>query len=330
MSHAPFVMRAHTISLALPCLALCLAPSIARAQPSPDVSAQRQAARALADRGLALFEEGRYADALDALREADEAYHDPTVELMMARACERLGRLEDALEIYQRLVSEELKNYAPDAFFEAQAAARPELQALLDRMPTLEITVEGAEREVAIQVDGKTIAVEKAAAGLPLAPGEHVLSIADGPRSVRRSIQMIQGRTERAVILLAEGGVTVIRTPARAPREPEAHIPWVPTGLAFGIAAVGLGVGAATGVAALGRADDVKAGCEAMRCWPEVRGKADNAHRLATISTIGFAAGVIGLGAGITLAILRPARRSPGADLSFRLQPGSAAVRGAF
>ncbi|HSN98183.1 MAG TPA: tetratricopeptide repeat protein [Candidatus Nanopelagicales bacterium] len=116
---------------------LAFSPTLTRAQGAPPQASggSRDQARALADRGFALHEQGKYAEALAAFEEAERQFHAPTVLLMIARSQVKLGRLADARATYERIVDEQLANYAPPPFFEAQAAARKELEELAAQMP---------------------------------------------------------------------------------------------------------------------------------------------------------------------------------------------------
>jgi hypothetical protein len=89
-------------------------------------------------------------------------------------------------------------------------------------------------------------------------------------------------------------------------------------GTAFGLGALGLGVGAVTGVLALDRNRELNAHCVAgVGCPISQQSNKDAVNTLATVSTTGFVLGGIGAATGtILLFALRPsARRSPGASL---------------
>jgi hypothetical protein len=64
-------------------------------------------------------------------------------------------------------------------------------------------------------------------------------------------------------------------------------------------------VGAVTGLLALSKANDVKSRCDAGHCPAEDESKANSAKTLATVSTIGFVVGGVGVGAGAFLLIRR-------------------------
>jgi len=112
-------------ALALMSCLLC-AGTVAQAQDETD----REQARSLGDRALALYEQKSYAEAYERFEMADRLLHAPTLVLFMARCKRELGELDVARELLQRVVDEPLGEDAPPQFFKAQAMARSELEAL--------------------------------------------------------------------------------------------------------------------------------------------------------------------------------------------------------
>ncbi|WP_437502405.1 tetratricopeptide repeat protein [Sorangium sp. So ce1099] len=80
----------------------------------------------------------------------------------------------------------------------------------------------------------------------------------------------------------------------------------LPAGLAFGLGAVGLGVGAATGIVSLSKVSDIKSQCDGRRCPAELQGDADTATTLGHVSTVGFIVGAASAAAGVVLLVVRP------------------------
>ncbi|WP_437659104.1 tetratricopeptide repeat protein [Sorangium sp. So ce1182] len=89
----------------------------------------------------------------------------------------------------------------------------------------------------------------------------------------------------------------------------------LPAGLAFGLGAVGLGVGAATGIASLSKVSDIKSQCDGRRCPAELQGDADAATTLGHVSTVGFIVGAASAAAGVVLLVVRSSGDgAPGGD----------------
>ncbi|WP_438023936.1 tetratricopeptide repeat protein [Sorangium sp. So ce233] len=105
-------------------------------------------------------------------------------------------------------------------------------------------------------------------------------------------------------------GVRDALKPAAPPPPPAPRVEGggslLPAGIAFGLGAVGLGVGAATGIVSLSQVSDIKAQCEGQRCPAELKGDADSATTLGHVSTVGFIVGAASAAAGVVLLVVRP------------------------
>jgi hypothetical protein len=308
----------------------------AGAQQSPEEIQQAKAsAREFADRGSELFEAGRYAEALEAFREAERHYHAPTILLMVARCYDRLGRLLEAHAIYQRVVSEALPASAPEAFLKAQEMGKAELAALHRRIPTLQVLVIGVPvAGVTLSIDGRSIPAN--AEPIPKDPGRAVIVMArvPGRPPMERVVTLEEGRTERLTLDLSPSPAGARPLPA-APSDAPPRGSVLPAAIAFGAAGLGLGVGAVTGGMAAAQVDDIKSRCtSAGHCPRADQPKADRAQTLISVSTVGFVAGGLAAAAGVTLLVLRPGGGAPEAakDAAVRVVvgPGSAQVAGRF
>ncbi|WP_437726442.1 hypothetical protein [Sorangium sp. So ce861] len=192
------------LALALPAM-----PAAAVAQQAEPTEQAKAEARSLANKGQDLFDAGRHEEALAAFREAAALVHAAPLLRMIARSCQRLGRLREARSFYQRVVDEPLAADAPRAFQQAQADARVELAALAPRIPALEVAVRGAAPDtVVLTLDG-----ERIGQGTPVErdPGIYTL-VAVAPRRnpITRTIRLNEGSRELVTIDLPP--------PAAAPR----------------------------------------------------------------------------------------------------------------
>ncbi|WP_437488219.1 hypothetical protein WME75_08335 [Sorangium sp. So ce1014] len=190
-------------------LVLPTMPAAAIAQQVEPTDQARAEARSLADKGQALFDAGRHEEALAAFREAAALVHAVPLLRMIARSCERLGRLLEARSFYQRVVDEPLAADAPRVFRQDQADARVELAALAPRIPALEVVVRGAAPDaVVLTLDG-----ERIGQGTPVErdPGSYTL-VAVAPRRnpITKTIRLNEGTRELVTLDLPP--------PAAAPR----------------------------------------------------------------------------------------------------------------
>ncbi|WP_437547633.1 hypothetical protein WME97_46900 [Sorangium sp. So ce367] len=189
-------------------LLVTLAGAEASAQAPPPSAKARQAAVAYANQGWTAYRARRYRDALQAFRRAEATVHAPTFLIMVARSCHKLGRLTEARSVYQVIVDEQLPADASQAFRQAQAEARTELEALLSRIPTVEITVTGAGSGGAqVALGGLDVPPST-----PVArdPGSHTLAVgAPGRRGLTKEIVLKEGMRAKVEVDLAAGKVRI-------------------------------------------------------------------------------------------------------------------------
>lgn len=180
---------------------LCASPAIAQVGRTPPQS--KAAAVALAEQGWDHYEKRRYAEALQAFREAESTVHAPPFLLMVARCYVELGRLLDARNAYQRVVDEQLGKDAPPEFVEAQAAARKELAELEPRIPTVEFVTTGTVAgDLVLTFNGQSIAPSTP---VPSDPGEYSLTVhASGRHPLTKRIRLVEGARERVRVEQAE------------------------------------------------------------------------------------------------------------------------------
>ncbi len=88
---APPLLALGLLVAALPCAAL---------PPEP-----KAAARVLADQGYELYEAGKFDEAIDAFRRADQLFHAPTLVFAMAKASARAGKLLEARALFQKVMA---------------------------------------------------------------------------------------------------------------------------------------------------------------------------------------------------------------------------------
>jgi hypothetical protein len=109
----------------------------------------------------------------------------------------------------------------------------------------------------------------------------------------------------------------------------------VPALVAFGVAAVGVGVGSYLGVLALDDKRDLDRTCALGSCPESSKPLYDDAQRSALWSTVGFGAAIAAAGAGAAYLIFakpRESTRAPAtsAPLGVVVGPGSIGVEGTF
>ncbi|MRG96086.1 tetratricopeptide repeat protein [Polyangium spumosum] len=331
---------------------LCASP--VGAQPLDDQV--RIAARALADEGFALYDQGKYADALVKFERADALVNAPTVKLLAARTLEKLGRLVEAAEKYRSITILQLDDKAPDAFRDAQETAGKELAALTPRIPTIELTVTGAGAEAAtVMLDGKIFPRALIGVKTPLNPGVHRVEADTPASSAALDLKVDEKEAARAVLELkpktgAELGGGVVTppggdTPKKAPGSTQRILGYVSLGVggAFGV------LGIATGIGFLTATSDMKAFCrdqaaagdpcrDLRKDVPEYPQKyvdyRNSIDTQSTLANVGFVVGGVGIAAGVVLLLTAPKAPKPTPPAQASVEPwigiGSAGLRGTF
>jgi hypothetical protein len=316
----------------------------------PTVAAQqvddatKNAARELAQRGSQAFEAGDYASAQDLFHRAHALIGAPTLSLREARALVKLGRLVEAIEAYVRSVRTKLGPDAPKPYQDAVAAAEGELEQLRPRVPQLKVVVEGLAKgdRLTVTIDGKPLQAALIGVASPVDPGTHevVASTSSGAQA-KTSVTLAEGESKDTLLRL-EGSTSPRLEPASA-AEAKAEPVTADTGtssgtqrtlgfIALGVGVAGIGTGVGTGLLATDKHKSAENRCPDNDCEAGSAG-ADDLHafrQLRTISTIGYAVGVVGAGAGIALLLTAPSDSERAALFRPYVGFGAAGVFGEF
>ena len=337
--------RSRRLVVALLSLSLVVCPS-AFGQPVSDSA--RAAARKLGDEAGALFAAGDYAAALEKYERADALVHVPTLGVRAARCLEKLGRLVEAAERYLAVTRMEVKRDAPKVHREALSQAEAERAALLPRIPAVTIEVEGGTDGVEALLDGKSMPLALISVEQPLDPGAHKLELKRGGTTEEQTFSLSEGEKKRVSIAAPAAPSAPLSAPSSSATVTESDTGTRQGGatqrtlayVALGVGAAGVLVGSVTGVLALVKKGDLDDACPDRSCPPAKWDDADSYDSLRTYSTVGFAVGVIGAGAGALLLLSAP--KAPPAEQARRskrpvtvwvapgVYGGAGGVRGVF
>lgn len=292
------------------CRILCIVPAFlfaisssgsALSQPVTVDSTTQDVARTKGEEGLKLFANGKWQDAYDKFREAEELYHAPTLLLYMARCQQKLGRLIQARVLYKKILDEPVIEGTTTAFIEARMRAGIEVKAVEQQTPKLRVSISGVPRESArVTLDGAVIST---VGEIPVDPGPHTIEVkAENAETVIKSISLMPGMTETVELVLQSAG------PPQGSR--------LPAFAAFGVGAIGIGIGAVTGALVLSGTNDLKSRCQENLCRLEDKNQGDSLATLGTVSTTSFILGGVGVAAGVVLLVLRPGSGSKNSPAS--------------
>lgn len=150
---------------------------LAVAGPSSSKSNPRFAARALAEHGYALYEAGKYPEAIEALKRAVQVYPAPTLLFALGRANTTIGKLVEARAYFRRVADEKLAPDASRAFEQVHRDAPGEVAALDKRIPTITIRVRGAGgKPLRVRVDDIDVQDYSADRPVRVNPGQRRVS----------------------------------------------------------------------------------------------------------------------------------------------------------
>lgn len=314
--------------------ALVLAALPAAAQTEEEIAGARSAAT----QGVKAYDAGDYAQAVDLFQRAESLVHAPPHLLYMARANEKLGRLVTARELYNKIIRENLPPSAPQAFRDAQAAAEEEIRAVEPRLARLTVSIAAPPGVVpVVTMDGKEVPAALLGVPRPVDPGEHLVEAkAEGYRAAQQSTTLSEGGTG-TVELTLEVDPNAPAAPAPEPAaNTEPHQVAMPTAMpadagpreqrsglrtpayvAFGVGAVGVGAGILFTLQSASKrsdADEMYEECASRgvdgQCKKddplssEVASLDDEAGTARTLAIVGYAAGGLGIAAGVTLLLL--------------------------
>ena len=280
-------------------LACLSAPAWAAPQEAPPDDYDRVEARQLGEEGLALYDRGDYANALVKLEKASAFVEVPTLKLYQARCLEKLGRLVEAEARYLATTAMPLPPKPSVLFLRAQEDARVERAALVKRIPSLEIRLQGTDTAGAnVRIDGKLVDASMPGARHPVDPGKRRVQVRVGDRAREAMVEVREGehRTVNLDFSLPQSA---------QPKQAEEEQGLSPLGIvgvaAMGVGAAGLVVWGGTGIAAMVRAGDLQ--CEDASC-PAAKEDVDELSRLRTASTVSFWIGAPLLAVGTALLLI--------------------------
>jgi len=305
-------------------IGLALASTLTSALIAPAAFAQEQpqaenvaAARSLGTQGIKLADAGDCKGAIEKLERAEALYHAPSILGRLGECQIKVGQIVAGTENLNRVVREELAATAPKAFRDAQTRAKGVLNTALPKIARLTVKVEPTDAKPQVTVDGTPIPSALIGVERPTDPGTHEVVVA-APGYLE----------QRSTVTLAEGGASELslrleKDPAAAPSvaAPPPPPPIVTTTpappaatdssgkkpntlayVALGVGGAGLLVGGITGFLALGKKSDLK-GCVDNACPSSQRDTLDGARTMATVSTVGFSVGFVGVGVGVVLLL---------------------------
>ncbi|GAB5545396.1 MAG: hypothetical protein SangKO_051560 [Sandaracinaceae bacterium] len=250
------------------------------------------------ERGAELYREARFEEALAAFRRSHGLFPSPNSMLFVGRSLRELGRNAEAVEAFEAAVLEaRLRAVDEPRYRDTEAAAEAERDALSDQVGFVVLERGEGGLESAVRVEGRAISPERFGLPIPVTPGEVAIAVGD---AAPQRVQVSAGEELRVPLR----AVPERAAPSLAVAPSGAGEGWlVASGVAGGVALVGVAFALALTVAADARFSDLQARCGGL-CPPAEAGAIAEGRdlELAGILT-GVGAAVIGAGAVVLLII---------------------------
>lgn len=302
-------MTFRSLALSLPLAATTLlvaVPALA------DEAADTATARSLGVDGVTLANAGNCKEAVEKLDRAEKLHHAPTTATRLGECEIELGKLVRGTERLQRVIREPLPPNTHAAFTTAVARAHKLLETALPRIATLRIAVAAPPgTKVSMTVDDEPTSDAVLDTDRPIDPGTHIIKVsAEGFFTSAVAASLDEGQSKSVSVELrpdpnarresrSAGGAALAASPTR--ETPRSKVPAV---VAFGLGAVGLGVGIFGAVVTDQKAGSLSSGCDAQKvCPPEMQQDIRDAKTWATVSTAGFVTAGAGAATGLMLLL---------------------------
>ena len=278
-------------------MALLLGVSMSHAQPR-----DRAGSDALFRQGRAAMERGDFEEACGKFEESQKLDPAPGTLLNLSACLEKLGRpasasarVKEALE--QMPAKDERRGYAEER-----------LRALEKLIPRLSVKLApGAPTGTRVTRDGIELGSASLGVALPMDPGRVKLVVtAPGRRDREIELTLVQGESKEQLV---DAGPAIEARPREpAPVASRTESSSSSSSLGYVVGGIGLAsfsVSMITGAMALSRKGTVQDHCDGSRCDQTGVDAASSGRTLSLVSTITFAVGIAGMGAGTYLILSR-------------------------
>jgi hypothetical protein len=287
--------------------------------------------------------------ALEKFKAANALAGTPITALELGRTYALVNQPVEALETWLSVARMKVDPKESDNAKAARTEAASLAQQIAPKIPSLVVKVEGVPNGATptVTVDGSSVPVE--ALGLPrkVDPGEHVVvgRLGDGPEE-KRTVTLKESESQTVTLAFAGAPAVVVPPPAVVKPAPEPRNDPPPPAprteerkktnpivyIGFGVGAAGLVVGTVGGLVTFSQKGDLDPLCTGLVCDPSARKIVTNARTWATVSTIGFVVGGVGIAAGV-VGLLMPSKEivevGP-VKARLHLDPSSVGLTGTF
>lgn len=277
--------------------ALWSAPAFAQGDPA--------AAEALFRQGREAADAGDHATACARFEESNRL--DPAIGTVfnIADCKEKLGLIATAWTLFQEVAQKVPSND------DRHRIAKERADTLEPRLPKLTVVARGTLPEGAkLKRDGVVLGSASLGLAIPVDPGGHTVTVT-APKREPKEFEIELAEKEAKTLEVSAGPVQS-DTQGEGESQGGGGTGDVTAdsgsgnGLAFtmlGVGGVGVAVGLITGFMTLGKKSEADDNCDNKRCTQKGIDAVDSGKTLGTISVVGFAVGLVGLGLGTYLVL---------------------------
>ena len=320
----------------LAALSLAYPIADAQAQTASEISAAKQW---FAD-GRTLEDKGEWARALSLFRRAAQVKKTPQILYHVGLCESRTGALVQAMLDLDAAAVLARNAHADDVV----AASKAELADVKQRVPTLDVRALDGATPTRLVVDGSEVSLAMVGTPMPLDAGPHTvtLEIASGA-SATKKVVLAEKDAQALVLAPEQNAAPALPEPAPVPApevspKPVAERASTPAKPAQSSMIPLLGIGGAvlsasgTVLFLVARAEEssLHSACpERVGCDPSLQADYDSAKTFNALGIAFGAAGLVAVGAAVTIAVLRPSSPAS-ARAAIVLTPGGFGLSGAY
>lgn len=288
--------------------------------------------------GMTLFQQEKYAEALETFKQSYDTVASPNSHLMVVRTLAKMGKVAAAYAEIDAVIHEaEKATEKSDKYKKTLDAARSEKDDLKTKVGFVVVNVQAS-----VSVAGRDLDSSELGRRVPVDPGsvDVVLKLSSGEEE-HRKVDVGPGReTKIEIAPPAASHAAAVAAPA-APCPTSAPIV-EQTGInqrtlalvAGGIGVVGFGTFAVFGLLDNGKYSDLQNACKDNVCARALSNEAETGRTYQTLANVGLGVGIAGVVSSVVLFVTAPSRSKERvgrrASPEIAVGPSSVSVRGAF
>jgi len=249
--------------------------------------------------------------------------------LKSARCLVRIGRLLEAAERYERIISAGVGARADSDPASARQDAAVDLQQLLPRIPRINVTVVGADpRLVAVALNGVRTTSPPPSTGVPVNPGRYLVTGHLGARTVESYVEVGEGDVGAVSLEFSPRPGSGRAGGSEAGAESSLSGARLAGVVTFGVGVASLVTGSLIGWNALRDESSLAERCPQHRCPSRLQSEVDAYEAKKLMPLVGVGGGGILILSGAMLYLAAPSPDAPRVGAYFA--PQGAGVWGAF